>query len=185
MSGEIVNTKRLIVYVQENGIIRDENDHLLIGRLVDSVKYAELIEVSVIPTTQSIGVNMNSVGQEITEYDKSIHSNPDARAWAEFYCKENPEMKLENIHGWFANAMMAMHNHIYQTKTVLEKEELVDTDDKPPKNNKELLKNFGEAYHKEWKHAIIHLNPNTGELHSDGDHSVRVWIQEKINGKQL
>jgi len=24
--------------------------------------------------------------------------------------------------GWFANAMMAMHDHIYQTKTVTEKE---------------------------------------------------------------
>jgi hypothetical protein len=37
-----------------------------------------------------------------------------------------------------------------------------------------------ESYPKNWRHAVIHLNPETGEMHSDGDHSVRDWIQNKI-----
>lgn len=37
-----------------------------------------------------------------------------------------------------------------------------------------------EQYPKEWQHAIIHLNPATGEMHSDGDHRVREWLQDKI-----
>ncbi len=59
------------------------------------------------------------------DYDMSIHTNPDARAWAKFYIESrikweaaHPEALLqrfdteENMIGWFANAMMAMHDHI-------------------------------------------------------------------------
>jgi len=56
-------------------------------------------------------------------YDKSIHSNPDADAWAKFYIKIYPDADLGVMRGWFANAMMAMSDHIYQTKTVIDKEE--------------------------------------------------------------
>ena len=38
-----------------------------------------------------------------------------------------------------------------------------------------------EGYPDNWKHCIIHLNPETGEMHSDGDHSVRNWIKERIS----
>jgi len=38
-----------------------------------------------------------------------------------------------------------------------------------------------EAYPDDWLHCTIHLNPKTGEMHSDGDHRVRHWIQEHIN----
>jgi hypothetical protein len=37
-----------------------------------------------------------------------------------------------------------------------------------------------EGYPPNWKHAVIHLNPETGEMHSDGDHSVRAWIQARL-----
>lgn len=37
-----------------------------------------------------------------------------------------------------------------------------------------------EGYPKGWLHAKIHLNPDTGEMHSDGDHRVRTWIQGRI-----
>jgi hypothetical protein len=37
-----------------------------------------------------------------------------------------------------------------------------------------------EGYPKGWWHCTIHLNPETGEMHSDGDHRVRSWIQEKL-----
>jgi hypothetical protein len=51
------------------------------------------------------------------DYDRNIHHNPDAKAWAEFFCKTMREQHALTIDeglmiGWFANAMMAMHDHI-------------------------------------------------------------------------
>ena len=37
-----------------------------------------------------------------------------------------------------------------------------------------------EGYPDHWKHCTIHLNPKTGEMHSDGDHSVRTFIEDTI-----
>ena len=37
-----------------------------------------------------------------------------------------------------------------------------------------------EGYPEGWWHCMIHLNPETGEMHSDGDHRVRTWIQDKL-----
>jgi len=34
-------------------------------------------------------------------------------------------------------------------------------------------------------HCKIHLNPETGEMHSDGDHRVRHWIKERLGGKKV
>jgi hypothetical protein len=54
-------------------------------------------------------------------YDLSIHTNPDAQAWAKFWIETLPNMKdgwekavwdEELMTGWFANAMMAMHDHL-------------------------------------------------------------------------
>lgn len=44
----------------------------------------------------------------------SIHTNPDARAWTEFFRKCNPDCNVADdlMFGWFANAMMAMHDHL-------------------------------------------------------------------------
>lgn len=44
------------------------------------------------------------------DYDMSIHSNPDAAAWAKFYIETWPDGcdDEETMIGWFANAMMAM-----------------------------------------------------------------------------
>jgi len=57
------------------------------------------------------------------EYDKSIHSNPDALAWAKHFSKYHNAPHIDIMFGWFANAMMAMHDHIYQTKIVTDKPE--------------------------------------------------------------
>jgi hypothetical protein len=53
------------------------------------------------------------------DYDRSIHGNPDARAWAKFFVATAKEQKwcIDDIDeglmiGWFANAMMAMHDHV-------------------------------------------------------------------------
>lgn len=47
-------------------------------------------------------------------YDLTIHTNPDARAWAKFFmeCNPNSNVDEETMIGWFANAMMAMHDHL-------------------------------------------------------------------------
>ena len=39
---------------------------------------------------------------------------------------------------------------------------------------------MSESYAKPWTSATIHVNLDTGEMHSDGDHLVRQWIQETI-----
>ncbi len=64
----------------------------------------------------------------MADYDMSIHSNPDARAWAKFYTESRSKSEdplsfddEENMIGWFANAMMAMHDHVTGQKiTVLD-----------------------------------------------------------------
>lgn len=55
----------------------------------------------------------------MADYDLSIHTNPDARAWAKFYTETRNKSddpanfdNEENMIGWFANAMMAMHDHM-------------------------------------------------------------------------
>lgn len=48
------------------------------------------------------------------EWCSSIHSNPDAKAWADFFVAVFPGQagKHDLMLGWFANAMMAMHDHL-------------------------------------------------------------------------
>lgn len=54
------------------------------------------------------------------EYDMSIHTNPDAVAWAKFFketCnKLGKECDEEWMVTWFANTMMAMHDHLLNIK---------------------------------------------------------------------
>jgi len=53
------------------------------------------------------------------DYDMSIHTNPNAREWSKLFMKivQDQELSLDDIDeefmmGWFANAMMAMHDHL-------------------------------------------------------------------------
>ena len=48
------------------------------------------------------------------DYDLSIHTNPDAHAWAKFFRECNPDCNVPDdlMASWFANAMMAMHDHL-------------------------------------------------------------------------
>ena len=48
------------------------------------------------------------------DYDRSIHHNPDAKAWADFFVATFPGLsdKHDLMLSWFANAMMAMHDWI-------------------------------------------------------------------------
>jgi hypothetical protein len=54
----------------------------------------------------------------------TIHSNPDAQAWAKYFIhkKEEKNWRIEDIDeplmlAWFANAMMAMHDHLESQRT--------------------------------------------------------------------
>lgn len=53
------------------------------------------------------------------KYDHSIHSNPDAKAWADFFVQTFPDLaeKHDLMLGLFANAMMAMHDHLMKQPT--------------------------------------------------------------------
>jgi hypothetical protein len=64
------------------------------------------------PTMGSLGNNM--------EYDLSIHNNPDAKAWADLFAKIHPNCNVDNetMLGWFANAMMAMHDYIHGSQPI-------------------------------------------------------------------
>lgn len=53
--------------------------------------------------------------EAMSDYDKSIHSNPSGDAWAKFYVETYPDADLDTMRGWFANAMMAMHDYLYAT----------------------------------------------------------------------
>jgi hypothetical protein len=59
----------------------------------------------------------------MSDYDMSIHTNPDAMAWTKFFRETWPDCNVPDdvMHGWFANAMMAMHDHLKgQGVTVLD-----------------------------------------------------------------
>lgn len=69
--------------------------------------------------TEIIPERNDEMSETAMEYDMSIHRNPDAMAWAKFYteCKaRSPDPTSfdseDNMLGWFANAMMAMHDHV-------------------------------------------------------------------------
>jgi hypothetical protein len=49
----------------------------------------------------------------MSDYDMSIHSSTDAREWTDFFFKTYPNCNVdrEAMFGWFANAMMAMHDN--------------------------------------------------------------------------
>ena len=63
----------------------------------------------------------------MTDYDMSINTNPNAQAWAKFFIETTKNMDRDSFRdegymiGWFANAMMAMHDHLTgQGVTVLD-----------------------------------------------------------------
>jgi hypothetical protein len=53
----------------------------------------------------------------MSDYDLSIHRNPDAQTWAKFFMevwkdKDKNTIDEADMVSWFANAMMAMHDHM-------------------------------------------------------------------------
>jgi len=66
------------------------------------------------------------------DYDRNIHHNPDAIAWAKFFVETTKDMGREvfcdegYMVGWFANAMMAMHDSMKPHEAADEIEQLRD-----------------------------------------------------------
>ena len=60
------------------------------------------------------GVKENEQKPVEFDYDRSIHSNPDHTAWAEFFIKTWPNgcSDEDTMASWFANAMMAKYDSI-------------------------------------------------------------------------
>jgi hypothetical protein len=56
------------------------------------------------------------IPDEKPTYDMSIHSNTDPSAWAKFYCESNKAADFDMMLGWFANAMMAIHDSMSADK---------------------------------------------------------------------
>ena len=60
----------------------------------------------------------------MSDYDLSIHQNPDAQAWAKFFIETTKDMDRDAFRdegymiSWFANAMMAMHDHLQGIKYI-------------------------------------------------------------------
>ena len=57
----------------------------------------------------------------MSDYDMSIHKNPDAQVWAKFFGEKFKVVTLDGTEvddseglmiAWFANAMMAMYDYI-------------------------------------------------------------------------
>lgn len=42
---------------------------------------------------------------------------------------------------------------------------------------------MNEGYPPTWWHCEIHLEPETGTMHSDGDHRVREWLEKRLTSK--
>lgn len=62
---------------------------------------------------------MSKPSDDKPDYDISIHDNPDAAAWAKLFIEkwskvypDRPAPDEGWMLGWFANAMMAMHDHV-------------------------------------------------------------------------
>ncbi len=79
---------------------------------------AQAVVVPELPTWESAKV----------DYDRSIHSNRDARAWADLFVATYPGLadKHDIMLGWFANSMMAMHDSLKQEARAVVVPELTD-----------------------------------------------------------
>jgi hypothetical protein len=72
--------------------------------------------------------------EESPRYDMSIHDNPGALAWTRFFMETYPACNVDDqtMFGWFANAMMAMHDHTCRntappTREPLSEDEIAQT----------------------------------------------------------
>jgi hypothetical protein len=109
MVGKIIAMINECYAAQDRGFNPIRAEHVIaLNRALEVVRWADVERLKANPMP--------------TDYDRSIHANPDAHAWAKLFCETFPGSDEGLMIGWFANAMMAMHDHIKQTDLVVKEE---------------------------------------------------------------
>lgn len=132
---------------------------------------------------------------------EGLYENPNAMAWADYYCQINPDADHGTMLGWFANAMMATHDHLLKG-AVTKKEAGGDTEtvavtaypyeiiaEVCHEANRIWCQSHGDYSQKTWSEAEqwqrdsaisgarFRLdNPNAGK---DAQHNA--WMKEKVD----
>ena len=119
------------------------------------------------------------------DYDRNIHHNPDAQAWAKFFIETTKDMDREVFSdegymiAWFSNAMMAMHDSMAEKEDLERKYRIAigyistmpEFSDKPPL---EVAAHF-DAKYKELREATSDLlKAIDGLFPTDGPVKARV-----------
>lgn len=114
-----------------------------------------------------------------------LHSNPDSRAWAKFFIetKNKNNWKIEDIDGglmlgWFANAMMAMYDHLHQTKNVTDRNNYPPLESTPPAPTPAQREELANYAHDAWAGWMQYLF-SKAELNHDGSWTMPKWAVER------
>jgi hypothetical protein len=109
------------------------------------------------------------------DYDRNIHHNPDAQAWAKFFIETTKDIDREvfGIEGymiaWFSNAMMAMHDHLYKTEIVKLQNEAANEIERLRNNQSILITSF--------RVNMMRLCPEYS--HEEFDKDIAAMLKEK------
>jgi len=115
------------------------------------------------------------------EYDRAIHHNPDAKAWADLFVQTFPAQadQHELMLGWFANAMMAMHDWL-KTKESPAPTAAPDMAEVIPRPVIDWAETGALDYRDSWSTRI---NGHTVGLHSDEERARNhAWALEAYLG---
>ena len=94
-------------------------DNLSLDDRIKLMLEAEVIQITEFLAQPELSTDSLQLDEQIEEsppYDMKIHDNPDALAWTRFFRETNPDCNVDDdaMLCWFANAMMAMHDHTYR-----------------------------------------------------------------------
>lgn len=103
IDGQPLDKSNAIVLIRST---RPESLQVMVDELQEAMRR---LNYTHLPKTQAEAWKAEKV-----DYNRAIHHNPDAKAWAEFFMETFPHCGAdpETMHGWFANAMMAMYDHL-------------------------------------------------------------------------
>lgn len=121
----------------------------------------------------------------MTDYDMNIHRNPDAVAWAKFFVETTKDMDRDTFRNeeymttWFANAMMAMYDHI-QYEMDKDKRLMNYADDEQDIRITKLEEALTEAL-EEWEYNTSYKGEYLTEKHDDAN---RIAEYRKMLGEK-
>ena len=109
---------------KERELLKEVMSHFAAGEVAVSngnfgVLAATLYKIQELLAQPELSTDSLQLDEQIEEsppYDMKIHDNPDALAWTRFFRETNPDCNVDDdaMLCWFANAMMAMHDHTYR-----------------------------------------------------------------------